>query len=61
MLRRVEKMAKKNLNLQDDEKLADGVQKYKCLYLKSDNGYKERDRVAKIWTVVEVKFVIKSV
>lgn len=54
-------MAKKILNLQDDEKLADGVQKYKCLYLKSDNGYKERDRVAKIWTVVEVKFVIKSV
>ena len=30
------------------------MQEYKCLYDKSDNGYKERDRVANAWAAVEM-------
>ena len=48
-----EKMAK-NFSLQDDEKLAKEVQKYKCLYDKPGRAYKERDRVANAWVAVEM-------
>ena len=48
-----EKMAK-NFSLQDDEKLAKEVEKYKCLYDKPDGGYKERDHVANAWAAVEM-------
>ena len=39
-------MMAKNFNLQDDEKLAQEVQKHKCLYDKSDSGYKEANLLA---------------
>ena len=44
----------KNFNIQNDEKLAQEVQKYKCLYNKSDSSYKIRNRVANAWAAVEM-------
>ena len=44
----------KNFNLRDDQKLAQEVQKYKCLYDKWNNGYKETDRVTNAWVAVEM-------
>ena len=44
----------KNFNIQNDEKLAQEVQKYKCLYDKSDSSYKIRNRVANAWAAVEM-------
>ena len=36
-------------NVQDDEALADELQKYACLYDKSNKGYKELDRKKNAW------------
>ena len=44
----------KNSNLQDDEKLVQEVQKYKCLYDKSVSAYKERDCEANAWVAVKM-------
>ena len=40
-------------NIQEDEILAEEVRKYPWSYDKSDNGYKERDRVKNTWKAVE--------
>ena len=46
-------MPKISFNLQEDDRLAIEVQKYKCLYDKTSKGYKERDRVVNAWEAVE--------
>ena len=45
----------KNFNLQENEKLPQEKQKYKCLH-KSDSGYKEGDHVANrvAWAAMEM-------
>lgn len=48
------KMAGKYRSLTEDEKLAEEVRKYSCLYDKADKGYKERDRVKNAWKEVEL-------
>ena len=40
-------------DIREDESLAYKVQKYPCLYDKSDRGYKERDRKANAWREIE--------
>ena len=40
-------------NIQEDEILANEVQKYPCLYNKADKGYMERDRKANAWRKVD--------
>ena len=40
-------------DIEEDEVLAEEVRKYPCLYDKSENGYKERDRVRNAWKTVE--------
>ena len=39
--------------MQDAERLAEGLQKYPCLYGKGTKGYKERDRKKTVWRAVE--------
>ena len=39
--------------MQDAERLAEGLQKYPCLYGKGNKGYKERDRKKTVWRAVE--------
>ena len=36
-------------NIQDEERLAEEVQKYPCLYGKRNEGYKEKDRKENTW------------
>ena len=40
-------------NIQEDEKLANEVYKYPCLYDKTNKGYKERDGRANAWRKIE--------
>ena len=40
-------------NIREDEILAETVKKYKCLYDKSCEGYKEKDRCRNAWKAVE--------
>ena len=42
-------------NIQDDNRLAEEVQKYPCLYDKGNKGYRERDRKENAWRAVELK------
>ena len=44
----------KNFNFQDDVKLTQEVQKYKCLGYKSDSGYKRRNHVVNNCAAVEL-------
>lgn len=46
-------MPKLTFDLQDDELLSVEIQKYRCLYDKTSEGYKERDRVINAWNAVE--------
>ena len=39
--------------IKDDERLAEEVRKYTCLYDKADKGYKENERVTKAWKAIE--------
>ena len=39
-------------HIQDDERLAEELQKYPCLYDKGNKGYKERDREENAWRTV---------
>ena len=40
-------------NIREDESLAHEVQKYRCLYDKTNKGYKERDRKSNAWREIE--------
>lgn len=40
-------------NIRDDENLANEVQKYPCIYDKTDQGHKEKDRVENAWKEVD--------
>ena len=40
-------------NMKEDEALAQEVEKYPCIYDKSDLGHKEKDRVNNAWTEIE--------
>ena len=46
-------MGRTSRTIEEDESLSEEVQKYACLYDKSDKGYKERDRVRNAWKAVE--------
>ena len=41
-------------NIQEDEELANVVERYPCLYAKSDPGYMEKDRKRNAWREVEI-------
>ena len=40
-------------NLQEEKQLANEVQKYPCLYDKSNPGHHEKDRVINAWRAVD--------
>ena len=46
-------MASNKCNLQGDERLSIEVEKYPCLYNKSEKGYKEKDRKKNAWKKIE--------
>ena len=47
-------------NLQEDEALANVVQKFSCLYDKSNKGYKEIDRKKNAWRQVETSLGLET-
>ena len=40
-------------NLKEEERLAEEIRKFPCLYDKSNEGYKEKDRKKNAWREVE--------
>lgn len=44
---------KPHLSILEEERLAEEVRKYPCLYDKQDAGYKEKDRKKNAWRKVE--------
>ena len=40
-------------NLKEEERLAEEIRKFPCLYDKSNEGYKEKDRKKNTWREVE--------
>ena len=42
-----------NSNLKEEEKLAEEIRKFPCLYHKGKEGYKEKDRNKNAWREVE--------
>ena len=47
-------------NLNQDELLSTEIQKFPCLYDKSDKGFKEKDRVANAWMEIETALKVEE-
>ena len=47
-------LSRSKLNLQEEEALSTEVQRFPCLYEKSNAGYKEKDRKQNAWKKVEL-------
>ena len=48
-----QKIGKTLVDFVEEEKLCVQIQKFRCLYDKASNGYKEKDRVSNAWRSVE--------
>ena len=58
LLKHLWKQKKWGKHIQDDERLAEELQKYPCLYEKRNKGYKERAREENAWRTVEQFLII---
>lgn len=55
-----EKTTVKMWNLNHDESLMTEVQKFPCLYDKSDRGFKEKDRILNAWREIDTALQLEE-